>query len=188
MADAPQFPDTYAEQDPDKVLQWRRQWTAEDVYGQRLEVVPGKPDTAHLPPYLASLMVCEDVRATGVSAADFYKTAYRSLRPYGGTLCLLSAEQGRALARAGTAGLEKASLRSADEFTLLELAQIVIEVTGSKSEIIFEALPTDDPQVRQPDITLAKEILAWEPTVDLREGLRRTISQAGRETLVGASL
>jgi dTDP-glucose 4,6-dehydratase len=74
-----------------------------------------------------------------------------------------------------------------DEYTLLELAELVIEVTGSSSEIIFAALPTDDPQVRQPDITLAKEILGWEPTVDLRDGLGRTISQAGRETLVGAA-
>ncbi len=74
-----------------------------------------------------------------------------------------------------------------DEYTLLELAELVIEVTGSRSEIIFEALPIDDPKVRQPDITLAKEILGWEPTVDLREGLRRTIAQAGRETLVGAA-
>jgi len=73
-----------------------------------------------------------------------------------------------------------------DEFTLLELAQAVIEVTGSKSEIIFEALPTDDPQVRQPDITLAREILGWEPKVSLREGLKRTINQAGAEALVGA--
>jgi dTDP-glucose 4,6-dehydratase len=74
-----------------------------------------------------------------------------------------------------------------DEYTLLELAKLVIEVTGSRSEIIFEALPIDDPKVRQPDITLAKEILGWEPTVDLREGLGRTIAQAGRETLVGAA-
>ncbi len=73
-----------------------------------------------------------------------------------------------------------------DEFTLLELAEAVIEVTGSRSEIVFEALPTDDPQVRQPDISLAREILGWEPTVDLREGLRRTIEQAGRGALVGA--
>jgi nucleoside-diphosphate-sugar epimerase/intein/homing endonuclease len=73
-----------------------------------------------------------------------------------------------------------------DEFTLLELAQTVVEVTGSQSEIVFEALPTDDPQVRQPDITLAREILGWEPTVSLREGLRRTIDQAGIEALVGA--
>ena len=73
-----------------------------------------------------------------------------------------------------------------DEFTLLELAQTVIEVTGSKSEIVFEALPTDDPQVRQPDITLAREILSWEPAVSLREGLQRTIEQSGADALVGA--
>jgi dTDP-glucose 4,6-dehydratase len=74
-----------------------------------------------------------------------------------------------------------------DEFTLLELAEAVIEVTGARSEIVFEALPTDDPQVRQPDISLAREILGWEPIVDLREGLRRTIQQAGKEALVGAA-
>jgi dTDP-glucose 4,6-dehydratase len=74
-----------------------------------------------------------------------------------------------------------------DEFTLLELAKAVIEVTGSRSEIVFEALPTDDPQVRQPDITLAKEILGWQPQVSLREGLKRTIEQAGIEALVGAA-
>jgi dTDP-glucose 4,6-dehydratase len=74
-----------------------------------------------------------------------------------------------------------------DEFTLLELAQAVVEITESGSEIVFEALPTDDPQVRQPDITLAKEVLGWEPEIDLREGLRRTIEQSGKTTLVGAS-
>jgi dTDP-glucose 4,6-dehydratase len=73
------------------------------------------------------------------------------------------------------------------EFTLLELAQTVIEVTGSRSEIIFEALPQDDPQVRQPDITKAKELLGWEPTVTLKEGLRRTIDEAGAEKLAGAA-
>jgi dTDP-glucose 4,6-dehydratase len=73
-----------------------------------------------------------------------------------------------------------------DEYTLLELAKTVIDVTGSRSEIVFEALPTDDPQVRRPDITLAREILGWEPKIDLREGLRRTIEQAGLEALVGA--
>jgi dTDP-glucose 4,6-dehydratase len=72
-----------------------------------------------------------------------------------------------------------------DEFTLLELAQTVIEVTGSGSEIVYEALPTDDPQVRQPDITLAREILGWEPTVSLREGLKRTIEKSGSDALVG---
>jgi dTDP-glucose 4,6-dehydratase len=74
-----------------------------------------------------------------------------------------------------------------DEYTLLELAKTVIEVTGSGSEIVFEALPVDDPQVRQPDISLAREILGWEPEIDLREGLRRTIEQSGREVLTGAT-
>jgi dTDP-glucose 4,6-dehydratase len=60
-------------------------------------------------------------------------------------------------------------------------------VTGSRSEIVYEALPTDDPQVRQPDITLARELLGWEPVVDLAEGLRRTIESAGAETLAGAT-
>jgi len=73
-----------------------------------------------------------------------------------------------------------------NEFTLLELAKTVIEVTGSRSEIVFEALPTDDPQVRQPDIALAQQILGWEPTIELREGLRRTIDESGVEALVGA--
>jgi dTDP-glucose 4,6-dehydratase len=74
-----------------------------------------------------------------------------------------------------------------NEFTLLELAETVVDVTGSRSEIVYEALPTDDPQVRQPDITLAREVLGWEPKVELREGLRRTIEDAGAEALVGAS-
>jgi dTDP-glucose 4,6-dehydratase len=74
-----------------------------------------------------------------------------------------------------------------DEFTLLELAKTVIEVTGSNSEIVYEALPVDDPQVRQPDITLAREILDWEPEINLREGLTRTIEQSGRDALMGAA-
>jgi dTDP-glucose 4,6-dehydratase len=73
-----------------------------------------------------------------------------------------------------------------NEFTLLELAKEVIAATSSNSKIVFEALPTDDPQVRQPDITLAREILGWEPEIALAEGLRRTIAQAGVEALVGA--
>jgi len=51
----------------------------------------------------------------------------------------------------------------------------VLRVTDSKSEIVFEALPVDDPQVRQPDITRAKQLLGWEPEIDLEEGLRRML-------------
>jgi dTDP-glucose 4,6-dehydratase len=75
-----------------------------------------------------------------------------------------------------------------NEFTLLELAQAVIEVTGSRSEIVHEALPTDDPKVRQPDIALARELLGWEPQVELREGLRRTLDASGIDELTGAGL
>jgi dTDP-glucose 4,6-dehydratase len=73
------------------------------------------------------------------------------------------------------------------EMTLLELAEAVIEATESRSEIVFEALPVDDPQVRQPDITRAKQLLGWEPRIELLDGLRRTIEQAGVERLVGAT-
>src|SRR3954463_16517440 len=72
-----------------------------------------------------------------------------------------------------------------NEFTLLQLAETVIEVAGSRSEIIYEALPTDDPQVRQPDTTLAQRLLGWKPEVSLRDGLARTIDLAGAEALVG---
>src|SRR4051812_12520015 len=75
-----------------------------------------------------------------------------------------------------------------NEFTLLELAEAVIEITASRSEIVYEALPTDDPQIRQPDIGLARELLGWEPEVNLREGLQRTIEQAGAEALIGAGV
>ncbi len=61
------------------------------------------------------------------------------------------------------------------EFTMLELAENVIDLTNSKSKLVFEPLPADDPKQRQPDITLAKEKLGWEPTVPLREGLTKTI-------------
>ncbi|HSS72545.1 MAG TPA: UDP-glucuronic acid decarboxylase family protein [Gaiellaceae bacterium] len=67
------------------------------------------------------------------------------------------------------------------EFTILELAQSVLKVTGSKSEIVFEALPVDDPQVRQPDITRARQVLGWEPEIQLEEGLSRMLPSYGRE-------
>ena len=82
---------------------------------------------------------------------------------------------------------EPVNIGNPNEFTLLELAKTVIEITGSSSEIVYEALPADDPQVRQPDISLAREVLGWEPEIDLREGLRRTIEEAGVESLAPAT-
>jgi dTDP-glucose 4,6-dehydratase len=70
------------------------------------------------------------------------------------------------------------------EFTLKELAETVLSVTGSKSEIVHEALPIDDPQVRQPDITRAKQVLGWEPEIELEEGLKRMLPSFGREPVI----
>jgi dTDP-glucose 4,6-dehydratase len=67
------------------------------------------------------------------------------------------------------------NLGNPSEFTVLELAETVIRLTGSTSEIVFEALPVDDPQIRQPDITRAKQLLGWEPEVQLDEGLQRML-------------
>jgi dTDP-glucose 4,6-dehydratase len=72
-----------------------------------------------------------------------------------------------------------------DEFTLLQLAEEIVQLTSSKSPIVHEALPTDDPKVRRPDISLARELLDWEPRVELREGLKRTIHESGVEQLIG---
>jgi dTDP-glucose 4,6-dehydratase len=65
-----------------------------------------------------------------------------------------------------------------NEFTILELAQTVLRLTDSTSEIVYEALPADDPQVRQPDITRAVQVLGWQPEIELEEGLRRMLGRA----------
>ena len=61
------------------------------------------------------------------------------------------------------------------EYTIKELAELVIEITGSKSQLVYRPLPQDDPTRRQPDITLAKKHFDWEPKIALREGLEKTI-------------
>src|SRR5215213_7047040 len=76
---------------------------------------------------------------------------------------------------------EPMNLGNPGEFTILELAETVIRVTGASSPIVFEALPVDDPHVRQPDITRAREVLGWEPEIDLEGGLRRMLVSLGRE-------
>jgi len=68
------------------------------------------------------------------------------------------------------------NLGNPGEFTILELTQKIIELTGSKSEVIFKPLPQDDPRQRKPDITRAKEVLGWEPRIPLEQGLKKTIA------------
>ncbi|MCX7605511.1 MAG: SDR family NAD-dependent epimerase/dehydratase, partial [Bryobacteraceae bacterium] len=67
------------------------------------------------------------------------------------------------------------------EMTVLEFARLIRELTGSESEIVFEPLPEDDPQRRQPDIGRAKSVLGWKPRTSLQEGLRLTIEAFRRE-------
>jgi dTDP-glucose 4,6-dehydratase len=70
---------------------------------------------------------------------------------------------------------EPVNIGNPDELTLIDMARLIIELTESRSEIVHEALPVDDPQVRQPDITRARQLLGWEPEIEIRDGLQRTI-------------
>jgi dTDP-glucose 4,6-dehydratase len=76
---------------------------------------------------------------------------------------------------------EPVNLGNPGEFTILQLTEVVLRLTGSRSPVIYEALPQDDPAVRRPDISLARELLDWEPTIELEEGLRMTLAGMGRE-------
>jgi UDP-glucuronate decarboxylase len=68
------------------------------------------------------------------------------------------------------------NLGNPTEFSIADLARLVLEITGSEAEIVYTALPQDDPVQRCPDITLAKEKLKWEPVIPLREGLEQTVA------------
>ena len=80
---------------------------------------------------------------------------------------------------------EPVNIGNPREMTLLELAKAIVRLSGSRSEIVFTPLPVDDPKVRQPDITRARQLLGWEPTVAVEDGLRETIEwyrRPGRQT------
>ena len=70
---------------------------------------------------------------------------------------------------------EPVNIGNPTEMTVLEFAKKILAITGSKSPIEFKTLPVDDPKVRQPDITLAKKLLGWEPKVSFDEGIRKTV-------------
>lgn len=73
------------------------------------------------------------------------------------------------------------NLGNPDEFTIRELGELVLEMTGSKSVFVNKPLPSDDPKMRQPDITLAQQLLGWSPKIKLREGLAKTIAHFGTQ-------
>jgi dTDP-glucose 4,6-dehydratase len=83
---------------------------------------------------------------------------------------------------------EPVNIGNPNEMSLLEMAKLIIELTDSRSEIVFEALPVDDPQVRQPDIARARDLLGWEPEIEVRDGIARTIEQYTNKLAQRASL
>ena len=89
------------------------------------------------------------------------------------SFCYVDDEVSGSIALYDSDVVEPVNIGNPDEYTMLELADVVREVTGSSSDLVFEALPVDDPTQRKPDITRARELLGWEPAVSLREGLSR---------------
>jgi len=75
---------------------------------------------------------------------------------------------------------EPVNIGNPREMTLLQLAKQIAQMSGSRSEIVYRPLPTDDPKVRQPDIGKARRLLGWEPKVEVEDGLRRTIDWCRR--------
>jgi dTDP-glucose 4,6-dehydratase len=91
------------------------------------------------------------------------------------SFCYVSDEVAGILALSNSDEHDPTNIGNPGEFTILECAQVVLEVTGSKSKIRYEALPQDDPKQRCPDISKARRLLGWEPKVDLRTGLQMSL-------------
>jgi dTDP-glucose 4,6-dehydratase len=91
------------------------------------------------------------------------------------SFCYVSDEVAGILALSKTDEHEPTNIGNPSEFTILECAKAVLEATGSSSKIRFEPLPQDDPKQRCPDISKAKRLLGWEPVIDLRTGLQKSL-------------
>jgi dTDP-glucose 4,6-dehydratase len=140
-----------------------------NTYGPRMRLNDGRA----VPAFMSQALRHEDVTVFG----DGSQTR---------SFCYVDDLIGGITALAESGAHDPVNIGNPDEYTLLELAEAVIEVTGSSSDIVYEALPMDDPKVRQPDIARARDLLGWEPKMSLHDGLRRTIDQAGVDMLVGA--
>jgi len=122
------------------------------------------------------------VAADGRVVSNFLAQAMRGvpLTIYGDgkqtrSFCYVSDEVRGLLALLDSDHVGPMNIGNPDEFTMLELAELVLEVTGAQVDVLFEPLPADDPKQRRPDISLAQEVLGWHPAVDLREGLALTL-------------
>jgi len=130
-----------------------------NTYGERMRIDDGRA----LPAFMAQALRGEDVTVFG-DGSQTRSFCYVSDLVEGIFKLMASGEH------------EPVNIGNPNEMSILELAEEIIELTGSSSKIIFKKLPVDDPKVRRPDITRARQILGWEPKVARCDGLRRTLS------------
>jgi dTDP-glucose 4,6-dehydratase len=129
-----------------------------NTYGPRMRIRDGRA----VPAFISQALLNEDVTVFG-DGTQTRSFCYISDLVDGIIRLMLSKENG------------PINIGNPQEMTIEQIARLIIEMTGSKSKIVYEPLPTDDPKVRQPDITLARTLLGWEPKVTLDQGLGRTI-------------
>ena len=129
-----------------------------NTYGPRMRIRDGRA----VPAFISQALVNEDVTVFG-DGTQTRSFCYISDLVDGIIRLMLSKEN------------DPINIGNPQEMTIEQIAQTIIDMTGSKSKIIYKPLPTDDPKVRQPDITRARTLLGWEPKVSLEQGLGRTI-------------
>ncbi|MGA7461478.1 MAG: UDP-glucuronic acid decarboxylase family protein [Candidatus Korobacteraceae bacterium] len=129
-----------------------------NTYGPRLQLNDGRV----ISNFMKQALLGEDLTAYG----DGSQTR---------SFCYVSDEVAGILALAKSEEHEPTNIGNPREFTILECAKVVLEVTGSRSKICFEPLPQDDPKQRRPDISKAKRLFGWEPRIDLRTGLQMSL-------------
>jgi dTDP-glucose 4,6-dehydratase len=139
-----------------------------NTYGPRMRIRDGRA----VPAFISQALVNEDVTVFG-DGKQTRSFCYISDLVDGIIRLMLSKEAG------------PINIGNPQEMTIEQIARLIIEMTGSKSNIVYKPLPTDDPKVRQPDITLARTLLDWEPKVPLEQGLGRTIDYF-REKVLGS--
>jgi dTDP-glucose 4,6-dehydratase len=139
-----------------------------NTYGPRMRIRDGRA----VPAFISQALLNEDVTVFG-DGTQTRSFCYISDLVDGIIKLMLSQEHG------------PINIGNPQEMTIEQIARLIIEMTGSKSKIVYQPLPTDDPKVRQPDITRARTLLGWEPTVPLEQGLGRTIDYF-REKVLGS--
>jgi dTDP-glucose 4,6-dehydratase len=137
-----------------------------NTYGPRMRIKDGRA----VPAFISQALLNEDVTVFG-DGQQTRSFCYITDLVDGIIRLMLSKETG------------PINIGNPQEMTIEQIARTIIEMTGSKSQIIYKPLPTDDPKVRQPDITLAQTLLGWEPKVTLDQGLGRTIDYFKQKVL-----